>query len=40
MKTEFENSDVRLSFSCCPTDIKVTWINPWFKNYFRVMKIF
>ena len=40
MKTEFENSDGRLSFLCCLTDIKVTWINPWFKNYFRVMKIF
>ena len=28
MRIEFQNSIARLSFLCCITDIKISWINP------------
>ena len=36
MKIEFQTSIVRLSFLCHITDIKSTWINPWFKDVIHL----
>ena len=41
MKTEFQNSVVRLNFLCCITDIKIVWLSlcpshcPHTKQFYR-----
>ena len=41
MKTEFQNSIVRLNFLCCITDIKIVWLSlcpshcPHTKQFYR-----
>ena len=32
MKIDFESRIRRLSFLCLLTDIKFTWINPWYEK--------
>ena len=38
MKSEIQNSILRLSFLCCTTDIKITWINPGRRQGFNQPK--